>query len=114
MKKNIFILFWVILLAIALYLCYKSGNVLYNNFEEDVFGIVIKTCLFAFLAGLAFMGLIFEYVDLNTAKSLEAYKRELEKESISTTESSSKIQVLESKIEVLEKALEDALKMQGQ
>lgn len=43
-------------------------------------------------------------------KKLNSYKRELEKESIASTESSSKVKVLESKIEVLEKALENALK----
>ena len=39
-----------------------------------------------------------------------AYKRELEKDSISNTTSEAKIQVLENKITVLEKALDDALK----
>ena len=43
-------------------------------------------------------------------KKLNSYKRELEKESIASTESSSRVKVLESKIEVLEKALENALK----
>lgn len=41
---------------------------------------------------------------------LNSYKRELEKEAISSSENSSKVKVLESKIEVLEKALENALK----
>lgn len=40
---------------------------------------------------------------------LNGYKRELEKESISAAENSSKVKVLESKIEVLEKALKEAL-----
>ena len=43
-------------------------------------------------------------------EKLNSYKRELEKESISSTEASSRVKVLESKIEVLEKALENALK----
>ena len=43
-------------------------------------------------------------------KKLNSYKRELEKEAIASTESSSRVKVLESKIEVLEKALENALK----
>lgn len=42
--------------------------------------------------------------------ALISYKRELEKESISSTENSSRVKVLEVKIEVLEKALENALK----
>lgn len=41
---------------------------------------------------------------------LNSYKRELEKEAVSSSENSSRVKVLESKIEVLEKALENALK----
>ena len=41
---------------------------------------------------------------------LKSFKRELEKESVSSNEASAKVKVLESKIEVLEKALENALK----
>lgn len=43
-------------------------------------------------------------------QKLNSYKRELEKEAIVSTEASSKVKVLESKIVVLEKALENALK----
>ena len=43
-------------------------------------------------------------------EKFNAYKRELEKEAIVSTEASSKVKVLESKIVVLEKALENALK----
>lgn len=42
-------------------------------------------------------------------EKFNAYKRELEKGSISNTSSEAKIQVLENKITVLEKALDDAL-----
>ena len=38
---------------------------------------------------------------------LNSYKRELEKEAISSSENSSRVKVLESKIEVLEKALKN-------
>ena len=41
---------------------------------------------------------------------LNSYKGELEKEAISSSENSSRVKVLESKIEVLEKALGNALK----
>ena len=44
---------------------------------------------------------------------INSYKRELEKESIASSENSSRVKVLESKIEVLEKALETALKSNG-
>lgn len=43
-------------------------------------------------------------------KKIGAYKRQLEKESISSDENAAKVKVLESKIQVLEKALENALK----
>ncbi len=43
-----------------------------------------------------------------------AYKRELEKGSISNTSAEAKIGVLENKITVLEKALDDALKRKNQ
>ena len=43
-------------------------------------------------------------------EKFNAYKRELEKGSISNTSAEAKIQVLENKITVLEKALDDALK----
>lgn len=43
-------------------------------------------------------------------EKIDSYKRELEKESISAGENSSKVKVLEQKIEVLEKALDEALK----
>ena len=42
-------------------------------------------------------------------ESLNAYKRELEKNSVSNMTSSSKVEVLEAKIATLEKALNDAL-----
>ena len=42
--------------------------------------------------------------------TINTYKRKLEKESVTSEESSAKVKVLESKIEVLEKALENALK----
>ncbi len=43
-------------------------------------------------------------------KKINIYKRQLEKESISSDENAAKVKVLESKIEVLEKALQNALK----
>ena len=46
----------------------------------------------------------------NINEKTSAYKRQLEKTSVSNSESSSRVEVLEAKIKVLEKALEDALK----
>ena len=42
-------------------------------------------------------------------EKLNAYKRELEKSSITNSSSSSRVEVLEAKIATLEKALDDAL-----
>jgi len=61
--------------------------------------------IIAFLAGLA-IGLMFYFREKG---KLTAYKRELEKTSVAASCDSSKINVLESKIQVLEKALQDAL-----
>lgn len=58
------------------------------------------------ISGLLFFAPI--YTSLKT--KYNAYKRELEKGSISNTNGEAKIKVLENKITVLEKALEDALK----
>ena len=61
---------------------------------------VVILAFSGFIAGILF---VLSYV-LDIARKLKAYKRELEKNSISSDESDSKVKVLESKIEVLEKA----------
>lgn len=55
---------------------------------------------------------IFFFAPLHTSlrEKFNAYKKELEKGSISNTSAEAKIGVLENKITVLEKALDDALK----
>ena len=63
-----------------------------------------------FISGL-FAGIFLMNLKLNVKNDkIQSYKRELEKESVISGESSAKVKVLESKIEVLEKALENALK----
>ena len=63
-----------------------------------------------FITGFLFgIVLMLFFLKVKTSK-LNTYKRELEKESIQSVESSSRVKVLESKIEVLEKALENALR----
>lgn len=61
---------------------------------------------------LGILAVVFFFAPLyNSLKEkYNAYKRELEKGSISNTSAEAKIGVLENKISVLEKALEDALK----
>ena len=63
-----------------------------------------------FLSGFALAIFLMTLKMKEKNEKLNSYKRELEKESIASTESSSRVKVLESKIEVLEKALENALK----
>ena len=63
----------------------------------------------AFVIGTLFGILTMLLKTLLQGSELKGYKRELEKESISAAENSSKVKVLESKIEVLEKALKEAL-----
>lgn len=65
--------------------------------------------LIVFLSGII-LGMCFVALKLNVKNAkIDTYKRELEKESITADENSSKVKVLEQKIEVLEKALENAL-----
>ncbi|MBR6127859.1 hypothetical protein IKQ21_09265 [bacterium] len=62
-----------------------------------------------FVCGLG-VGMFLMFLKLNVKNNkLNLYKRELEKESIVSDESSARVKVLEQKIEVLEKALENAL-----
>ena len=63
-----------------------------------------------FFAGFLFGTVLMMFVLKIKTSKLNSYKRELEKESVQSLESSSRVKVLESKIEVLEKALENALK----
>jgi predicted S18 family serine protease len=66
--------------------------------------------LIVFMCGIL-VGLFLMSIKLHVKNDkINSYKRELEKETISGNENSSKVKVLESKIEVLEKALEKALK----
>lgn len=58
------------------------------------------------LAGIAFLMPLYK----SGCEKLQAYKRELEKGSVTNSSSTSKIEVLENKIKVLEKALNDSLK----
>jgi hypothetical protein len=62
-----------------------------------------------FLSGLIF-GIFLMILKLSSKDSkLNLYKRELERESVSSDEAGARVKVLESKIQVLEKALENAL-----
>ena len=66
--------------------------------------------ILAFILGSLFGIFIMNIIIFSKNKKINSYARELEKESVLSAESSSRVKVLESKIEVLEKALENALK----
>ena len=65
--------------------------------------------IFAFGMGIFISSFFWILLTYSKNKKINAYQRQLEKESISSNESSSRVKVLESKIEVLEKALENAI-----
>ena len=89
----------ILLLALSILAGYFSYTYLSGKFE--LLGIFCS----GVIAGIFLMSL-----KLNVKNDkLNSYKRELEKESISSDENSAKVKVLESKIQVLEKALENAL-----
>ena len=67
-------------------------------------------CLLTFIAGLIIGILLMNLFLIVKDKKIVTYKRQLEKESISSDENAAKVKVLEAKIQVLEKALENALK----
>lgn len=96
MKKNSYLILLFLLSALEGWYCYThlTGKWL-------LAGI--------FISGIG-IGLFLMAIKLNLKNNiLSSYKRELEKESISSDESSARVKVLEAKIEVLEKALENAL-----
>ena len=62
------------------------------------------------LSGIVLGILIMNILVIVKNKKIGIYKRQLEKEAISSDENAAKVKVLESKIQVLEKALENALK----
>ncbi len=65
--------------------------------------------LVSFIAGM-FLGILLMNIFVFVKdKKISIYKRQLEKESVSSDENAAKVKVLEQKIEVLEKALENAL-----
>ena len=73
------------------------------------FDLAIYT-LIIFLLGLFSVIFFFAPLYFSLKEKFNAYKRELEKGSISNSDGQAKIKVLENKITVLEKALDEALK----
>ena len=103
MKNKLYKMFIVLLLMLqvwGIYLLLPSSAVTQAQ---------TKVLILLFTGGVTAGVLIMTFFLDKSESSLKMYKRELEKEFIAGTESSSQIKVLESKIEVLEKALKQAL-----
>lgn len=97
MKKNLLLVLIILLFGAESYIIFITKSGYLAMLAMFFSGIVVGMCL----VGLK--------LNLKNDK-INIYKRELEKESISSSESSSKVKVLEAKIQTLEKALENALK----
>ena len=116
------ILISLIAIAVILLIILNFSNpvnvVFSNSTTSHILGIqpVIKSInlglytLLIFALGKISVALFFMPFIKSMKEKSSAYQRQLEKTSISKTESSSKVEVLEAKIKVLEKVLEDALK----
>ena len=105
MKKLLKFIFLFTLFVVSCYFAYKYFILLNLKITSSE----LKFASTAFFMGL-FITLFFSEIVINKLQdALEIYKRQLEKTSIGSSESNSKVKVLESKIKVLEKALEDAL-----
>ena len=109
MKKYFMPIFWFLLLGAGMYYSYGILLTVNKTVTSTDFSLILKCLAGVFVSGTAIAALLYDILYSHTVDSLNAYKRELEKESIDSSESSSKIKVLESKIDVLEKALENAL-----
>lgn len=109
MKKHIVSCIWLVLFAVSLYYAYIYGVDVSSKVDSSLIKYIAEIMLLLFISGVSISAFIFNIIYSKTTTSLNMYKRELEKESIDSTESSSRIKVLESKIKVLEKALDDAL-----
>lgn len=96
MKKNIYC---IILLILSLIEGYYS----YTNLSGKWLLLGI------FISGVGIGMFLMSLKLIVKNDKISSYKRELEKESISSDENLAKVRVLESKIEVLEKALNNAL-----
>lgn len=131
--KSLFLLLgyflWIVLILLAFMNLNNISSINIINAETSVFlkqylhiNISVNTIniqtpvLFLILfilgecAGRAFLMSLYK----SGQEKLQAYKRELEKNSVLNSSDTSKIEVLENKIQVLEKALKDALKKNNQ
>ncbi len=77
---------------------------IHNSLNSTTYTLIVLGV--GLFTGICLLGQLY----LSEKNKLNAYKRELEKSSVSNSSNSSRVQVLEAKIATLEKALEDALR----
>ena len=87
----------------------KFANLMNLSVHTLNFDLAIYT-LIVYILGILSVVFFFAPLYKSLKEKFNAYKRELERGSISNTSAEAKINVLENKITVLEKALDDALK----
>lgn len=122
MKYFTLIVAQIIVLFVVVFFLMNYENVttinLMNGYFSSLTGIAEKSItlstgaltLLFFVLGEGSAVLFFLPFLAKNKEKQGAFERRLEKSSVSTEESSSKVKVLEAKIQVLEKALSDALK----
>lgn len=93
---------FVLIVLMLLSVCVAAYSYIYIN------GNIAK--VYEFILGVMFGIFLMNIIVFSKNKKINSYARELEKESIASSENSSRVKVLEAKIGVLEKALENALK----
>ena len=97
-------------IAFVLLLLLSPAQGVMLAFDTFQYVISLKLLLLgAFMLGMINVGAFLAGILRKNKETLSAYQRQVERKSIDSTESSSRVQVLEAKIEVLEKALQDAL-----
>ncbi len=90
----------------------KFASLFHTSSQSLMFDMAIYT-IFVFVLGVITVALYVAPLYDSLKEKYTAYKRELERGSISNTSAESKIQVLQNKISVLETALNDALNKRG-
>ncbi len=87
----------------------KFANLMHLSVHTLSFDMAVYT-LIVYILGILSVVFFFAPLYCSLKNKFSAYKRELERGSITNSSSEAKIEVLENKICVLEKALDDALK----
>ena len=109
--RRVFMAFSILLLLAVIYLClinfenYAAIN--FSTLSGDIFSRAIRVSTYSVLIMLSgvFVGAGTVYMFLAAQQDkVKAYKRELEKTSVSGADNASRVEVLEAKIKTLEKA----------